>query len=104
MKFNDQPEANESPFAAGPTNKIHLTNHLKPENERNESSPSFHVSSHTSSQSDGDAHQEKKIVKSATVKSSEEEVTISCVNKAVAIKESIEANRQMVPTQAPLEC
>ena len=45
-----------------------------------------------------------KIVKSATVKSSEEEVTISCVNKAVAIKESIEANRQMVPTQAPLEC
>ena len=32
MKFNDQSEANESPFAAGPANKIHLTNHLKPEN------------------------------------------------------------------------
>ena len=32
MKFNDQSEADESPFAAGPANKIHLTNHLKPEN------------------------------------------------------------------------
>ena len=38
------------------------------------------------------------------MKSSEEEVTISCVNKAVAIKESIQASKQIVPTQVPLEC
>ena len=77
-----------------------MTNHLKLETQSDNSSPSFHVSSRSSDKSPAVREEFKPArTRTATVKSSEEEVIVSCVNKAAAIKESMNYSKQNSFTQ-----